>query len=216
KGYHSATDVTRNATWGEESDVEKYFGMMKTKFIDKGIPVINGEFAAFRRKLSPPSDQALHDSSVEYFHRYVVKSAVSKGIIPFHWDTNMGLFNRSTGAVRDKALLDAIMQGAGIGNPTSISDEIMLNVPDEFRLEQNYPNPFNPSTIIEYQLPSNAFVVLKVFDILGREVETLINEHQNEGNHFVQFNASDLLSGVYFYKIEAGTYYDTKKLLLLR
>jgi hypothetical protein len=85
-----------------------------------------------------------------------------------------------------------------------------------YHLYQNYPNPFNSSTIIIYHLPAGAFVVLRVFDVLGREVETLVNEHQNAGNHSVQFNAAKLPSGVYSYKIEAGTYRDTRKLLLLK
>ena len=114
KDYHSATDVIRNATWGEESDVEKYFGLMKTKFVDKGIPVILGEFGAYKRKLSPPSDQALHDASVEYYINYVVHSAVGKGLIPYYWDTNMGLFNRKTGVIINQGVVNAIMQGAGV------------------------------------------------------------------------------------------------------
>jgi aryl-phospho-beta-D-glucosidase BglC (GH1 family) len=118
KGHHSTTDVTRNAALGEESDVEKNFGLMKTKFVDKGIPVIIGEIAAFRRKLKSPSDQALHDSSIEYYHKYVFNSAISKGIIPYYWDVNMGLFDRSNGKILDQRLVNAIVEGAGIGNIT--------------------------------------------------------------------------------------------------
>ena len=123
KDNHSKTDTTRNATWGEENDVDKFFELMKTKFIDKGIPVIIGEFAAFRRKLNPPSDQHLHNASIEYYHRYVVEAAVKKGMIPFHWDINKGLFNRSTGEVIDHGILNAIMQGAGIDDTNSIIDK---------------------------------------------------------------------------------------------
>jgi len=112
KDNHSKTDVNHNATWGEESDVEKYFGYMKTKFVDKGIPVILGEFGAYKRKLSPPSEQALNNASVEYYFKYVVKSAISKGIIPYCWDTPEGLYNRSNGTIIDKGIIDAIMQGA--------------------------------------------------------------------------------------------------------
>jgi endoglucanase len=108
---HSANDTVRNATWGEESEVEKNLGLMKTKFIDKGIPVIIGEFGAFRRKLNSPSDQALHDASIEYYYKYTVKSMVSKGIIPYCWDVNKMLFDRSTGKIIDTALIKAIMQG---------------------------------------------------------------------------------------------------------
>jgi endoglucanase len=111
KDDHSKTDVSRNATWGEESDVEKYFGLMKKKFVDKGIPVIIGEFGVWKRKLSPPSDQALHIASVEYYYKYIVHSAINKGIIPFCWDTNMGLFDRSNGTIVDQGVVNAIMQG---------------------------------------------------------------------------------------------------------
>ncbi len=89
-------------------------------------------------------------------------------------------------------------------------------LPVFFRLEQNYPNPFNPSTTIRYQLPSGSLVVLKVFDLLGREVETLVNERQGPGAHSVNFTAHNLTSGVYFYRLEAGTYRETKKLLLIK
>ena len=216
KGHHSTTDVTRNANWGEESDVEKYFGIMKTKFVDKGIPVIIGEFGAYKRKLSPPSDQDLNNSSVEYYNGYVVKSAINHGLVPFYWDINMGLFDRSKGIILDHGVLDSIIQGAGVRNTTNISGETNSDIPNEFRLEQNYPNPFNPSTHIDYQLPVSAFVVLKVFDILGREVETLINKYQNAGNYSVEFSASNLPSGMYFYRLNTGTYHNTKKLLLLK
>jgi hypothetical protein len=90
------------------------------------------------------------------------------------------------------------------------------NQPGFFKLYQNYPNPFNPSTFINYQLPASALVVLKVFDVLGKEVETLVNERQNAGNHSVQFNASNLPSGVYFYRLEAGTNHMIRKLLILK
>lgn len=85
-----------------------------------------------------------------------------------------------------------------------------------YKLYQNHPNPFNPSTLISYQLPASSLVVLKVFDVLGREIETLVNERQGAGEHSVQFNAFDLASGLYFYRIEAGTYRDTKKAVVLR
>jgi hypothetical protein len=90
------------------------------------------------------------------------------------------------------------------------------NVAPRFILDQNFPNPFNPSTVISYQLPTNALVVLKVFDVLGREVETLVHARQNAGSHSVTFDATNLPSGVYFYRLKAGTYHDTKKLLLLK
>ena len=89
-------------------------------------------------------------------------------------------------------------------------------VPRTFVLEQNYPNPFNPTTTIEYTIPQSRFVSLKVYDILGREVKTLVNQQELPGNYKVQFNGSELASGVYFYRIEAGEFISTKKFLLLK
>jgi hypothetical protein len=90
------------------------------------------------------------------------------------------------------------------------------HLPSAFRLFQNYPNPFNPSTTISYQLSVVSRVSLKVYDVLGREVETLVNERQTAGTHAVKFNATNLPSGVYFCRLQAGTYHETKKLLLLK
>jgi endoglucanase len=111
KDNHSVTDTTRNASWGEESDVDKNFEKMKMQFVDKGIPVIIGEFGASRRKVSSPSDQTLHNASVDAYYRYVVKSTVSKGLIPICWDVPGWLFNRNTGAVLDRGIVNAIQQG---------------------------------------------------------------------------------------------------------
>ena len=86
----------------------------------------------------------------------------------------------------------------------------------EFKLDNNYPNPFNPSTIIQYSLPSNEYVSLKVYDIIGREVTTLVNQQQSAGSYDVEFNASNLTSGIYFYKITAGNFNAVKKMLLVK
>jgi hypothetical protein len=88
--------------------------------------------------------------------------------------------------------------------------------PTEFRLSQNYPNPFNPSTAIRYQLPVASRVKLVVYDILGREVAVLVNDHKDAGYHEVRFYASRLSSGVYFCKLQAGEYVATERMLLLR
>ena len=107
---------------------------------------------------------------------------------------------------------------------TAIRKTINSTFPSSYKLEQNYPNPFNPTTNISYSLPRDGFVTLKVYDILGREVRTLINERQSAGNHSVTFDASDLASGVYFYRLIArpmgthsvGNFVDAKKLVLLK
>ncbi len=88
--------------------------------------------------------------------------------------------------------------------------------PEEFRLCQNYPNPFNPSTTIKYELPRASQVTLSVFDVLSREVSVLVNERENAGAYEVRFDGSGLASGVYFYRLQAGSFVQTKKLLLVR
>jgi hypothetical protein len=89
-------------------------------------------------------------------------------------------------------------------------------LPEKFMLHQNYPNPFNPTTTISFELPIESFVSLKVYDILGKEVATLVSDKLGAGHHEVTFNASELTSGVYLYNIQVGSYTQTKKLLLLR
>jgi len=98
----------------------------------------------------------------------------------------------------------------------NLSANDLIKIPGSTFLRQNYPNPFNPSTVISYQLPSNTLVKLKVYDELGRLVRTLVNENQNTGEHSVTFNASNLSSGVYFYRLSAGGFVQTKKLMLLK
>jgi hypothetical protein len=90
------------------------------------------------------------------------------------------------------------------------------NVPETFALMQNYPNPFNPATVISYQLPVNSYVTLKVYDLLGREVATLVNERKEAGNYSVQWNASGFATGMYLVRIQAGSFIDTKKVLLMK
>ena len=87
--------------------------------------------------------------------------------------------------------------------------------PDKFILEQNYPNPFNPTTQITFQIPIASFVQLEVYDILGRKVTTLLNKEMNAGGYVTEFNASKFASGVYIYRLKAGNYVSSKKMLLL-
>jgi hypothetical protein len=88
--------------------------------------------------------------------------------------------------------------------------------PIHFILFQNYPNPFNPSTAISYSIPKTSLVTIKVYDVLGKEIATLINEEKPAGNYNINFDGSNLTSGVYFYRMQAGNFSETKKLILLR
>ena len=99
---------------------------------------------------------------------------------------------------------------------TGVETQGSLLIPDEYRLEQNYPNPFNPSTTLKYEIPKESYITLKVYDILGREVATLVNKEQKAGYYEVDWNAVSNSSGVYFYRIQAGEFVETKKMVLLR
>jgi hypothetical protein len=98
-------------------------------------------------------------------------------------------------------------------SPVILAD---ISSPVKFELTQNYPNPFNPSTTIEYHLPVNSFVSIIVFDAVGKEISTLVNEFKPAGNYNIIFNGKGLSSGIYFYQMKAGNYIATKKLLLIK
>jgi len=104
------------------------------------------------------------------------------------------------------------------GGQYEYSEEIEVEVigPLTFALEQNYPNPFNPTTTIKYQIPELSFVTLKIYDVLGREVTTLVNEEKLIGNYEVNFNAASLQSGVYFYRLQANNFTQIRKMILLK
>ncbi|CAN5617205.1 hypothetical protein BH10BAC5_BH10BAC5_02400 [soil metagenome] len=143
--------------------------------------------------------------------------------------TNAGLdwtysMNYSGGMVKDILFTDSLTGYALTttgkifkttnGGLTGLSSNLMI--PSRFGLSQNYPNPFNPTTKINYELPSSNFVSLKVYDALGNEVETLVNENQNAGSYPVTFNATNYPSGIYFYKLVTNNYSETRKMILLK
>ena len=100
-----------------------------------------------------------------------------------------------------------------IGNVTGVDDK---DIPESYALLENYPNPFNPYTIIEYQIPKKSFVTLKVYDVLGNEVATLVDEEKAAGNYELTLNAEKLSSGVYFYQLRADSFVKTRKMVLMR
>ena len=138
------------------------------------------------------------------------------------WDAdslNVVVFVQSSGS---KSVYQSAIIGYDELNVTDVKNENIS--PLEFILEQNYPNPFNPGTKIHYTIPSviasrtkqSQLVTLKVFDVLGKEVATLVNEEKPAGSYEVEFNAASLSSGIYFYKIQAGSFVETKKMILMK
>lgn len=110
-------------------------------------------------------------------------------------------------------LIGCIINGVTYGTIVSIKEK---PIDTDFELFQNHPNPFNPITRISFKVPSNTVVKLSVYDILGREIITLVNEEVKAGKHEIEFNGTDLPSGVYFYKIQSQNFVDTKKLVLIK
>jgi hypothetical protein len=104
------------------------------------------------------------------------------------------------------------LSGTGVP-PVSVGEE---GVPITYALSQNYPNPFNPTTLIRYQIPAAAHVTLRLYNLIGQQVGELVNETQVVGRYQVTLDASSLPSGIYFYRITAGNFTETKKLTLLR
>jgi hypothetical protein len=100
-------------------------------------------------------------------------------------------------------------------NPTTGIDS-NKNIPTEYLLYQNYPNPFNPTTRINYSLPENCYVSLKVYDVLGKEIATLVEKEQTQGYYTINFDGSNFPSGIYFYRLTAGKFLGTKKLILIK
>lgn len=98
---------------------------------------------------------------------------------------------------------------------TAVEDQ-PNQTPKKFELEQNYPNPFNPSTIIRYDIPKSVFVSLKIYNILGKEITSLVNEEKKPGEYSITFNAASLPSGIYLYMLNAGSFSETKKFVLLK
>jgi hypothetical protein len=105
--------------------------------------------------------------------------------------------------------------GKGSTTVTGVSN-INSEVPSAFSLSQNYPNPFNPTTNINFSIPKSAFVTLRVYDMLGREVSSLVNTQMQAGNYTADWNAMDASSGIYFYTITAGDFKETKKMMLIK
>ncbi|HEY6914670.1 MAG TPA: cellulase family glycosylhydrolase [Paludibacter sp.] len=201
QGNHSTTDTIRNATWGEESDMDKSLNKMKTKFIDNGIPVLIGEYGAFRKNLSsvsPPSDQALHNASILSWYKYFVKSATSKGIITYCWDTG-GIFNFSTGQIKDKDVVSSIKQGYNEAIATDIKPAIDTKL-------SIYPNPFQTT----FTLNADNLARIKrieITDLVGKMVES-----ENSLSGFHSFGAA-LKPGIYIVRVSGDNWSKSIKVI---
>ncbi len=179
---------------------------------------------------SPPADVWVDNQTGQLHHKYILIDAYTPTSSPV---TITGSFNFSNNATFDNdenylIIHDARVanlylqefyrryQDGGGTNPIGIT-QISAEIPSKFELYQNYPNPFNPSSTIKYQVAKSGNVMLKVYDMLGREVMELVNENQNPGTYSVTFEGTELTSGVYFYSLySGGTKIDSKKMVLVK
>jgi len=143
-----------------------------------------------------------------------VGSKITRFIVP----TSPGVFPASYATPTDQWQKNTPLPGesAPLNTVTGVLEGTKPGLPGAFKLEQNYPNPFNPTTRIAYSVPVRGNISLKVFNLLGQEVATLVNEEKTPGNYFVQFDASKLSSGVYYYRLEAGSFLSVRKMLLIK
>jgi len=128
-----------------------------------------------------------------------------------------GAFNDDLKINHSNRIYAASTQGVFYGEADSIVVSVEKNDPlKTFYLSQNHPNPFNPSTTIRYEIPERSFTTIKIYDVLGKEVATIVNEEKAVGTHTVEFDGTDLSSGIYFYQLKAGNFVETKKMILLK
>jgi len=217
--YHSATNPDRNATWGEETAAESYFQLMKTKFVDQGIPVILGEYSAVKRTSLTGTDLDLHLASREYYYKYVTDAAIRHGLVPIYWDNGyngnngVALFNRNNGAIVDQGALDALIEGAETGTSVEEQQAPKKKAVDQFITA--LPNPVSASTEIQLTLEKAAHVNISVVNILGQEVAYFNNLNFSRGINSVTWNAYNLPTGAYFIIVNNGAHVLTRKVLVV-
>ncbi len=218
----NATDPKKTETWANESYADNQFNKMKTKYIDKGIGVILGEYGTMAR-LNLGSD-ALNKEYAGYrlyYMQYVTGSMARHGLVPVYWDNGgtgdhgMGIFNRSTGAKAYPDIVNAIITAVDTIQTDVKKDDGILK-PTNFLLQQNFPNPFNPTTTISFSLQSRTMVKLKIFDVMGNEVVAIVSGELSPGTYTKQWNAENFSSGIYFYQLQAGANTETRKMILLK
>ncbi len=174
----------------------------------------------YAQRINPDSTFAWQSNSVRLTDQFL-----NAGIVTINPDINYGgavvifFYAGPPSGTGDNLYAKYIGANGVLGGVTSIADKSIIQ-PNDFYLSQNYPNPFNPTTKIKYTIPNVgsglALTVLKVYDILGNEVATLVDEYKPAGKYEVEFNASNLTSGVYLYSIKIGSYIQSKKMILMK
>jgi len=169
-------------------------------FLDESTGYITGEIRVLQGGIILKTT----DSGSTWFH---LQSASNFGLFSiFFTDSEVGYAVGKFGTILKTTS----------GGVSFVEGEEIDEIPTSYNLSQNYPNPFNPTTSIQYAVSSMQFVSIKVYDVLGNEITTLVNEEKPTGIYEVEFNTLDLPSGIYFYKIQAGNFIETKKMVLMK
>lgn len=219
KNYHSTTNAERNATKDEESIVEFNFEKMKTKFIDKGIPVIIGEYLAIKRTALTEPDLSLHIASRNYFLKYVTESALRHGIIPFYWDAgnngNNGsaLFNRNTGEIVDQSAIDSIMAGAA-NVTTSVEGETRTETRSTIEYVKAVAQGSSSAALLLY-LTKTENADVAIYNILGQRVAHFNNRYFYKGLNKMIISTGNLAAGTYIIGVKTGNKMLTNKFMIL-
>ncbi|RPI18244.1 MAG: T9SS C-terminal target domain-containing protein [Ignavibacteriae bacterium] len=215
----SGTDIMQYDTAG--TFVAAFHSSTSLNFAQQLIQLPNGEIAV--AGFSSPSGIVILSSTGTYV-RTLTGVTGNRGVylLPngnFLTTNGTGLHevDDTTGTLVRTIMAGANFQFIDLFNPTMVGVQNgSSNIPFEYKLENNYPNPFNPRTIINYQLPAAGYVKLTVYDVMGKEISVLVNERQNAGRYEIEFNGDNLPSGIYFYRLSADGYNETKKMILIK
>ena len=208
--------------------------------LDDGYPALNHEYKYFKLNAIQGETWVVPDPAVvtqnlfieifdsinasifnewTYIEKYYIHDSIFIYNYGEFWNPKFGLISNANDQGEPVDILTGcVLDGVVYGDTSTVVgiQELHVEVFD-YRLEQNYPNPFNPSTTIKYEIPSDNFVTLRIFDVLGNEVTTLVNEEKHGGSYTIKFNASNLASGIYFYQLKVNNHYiKSKKMILMR
>ncbi|MEJ2616433.1 MAG: kelch repeat-containing protein [Ignavibacteriaceae bacterium] len=200
-------------TWKQKADMHTARGWHTASVVDGKIYVIGGASDSY----TDPNISSIEvynpdtDTWTIVGEMLTVRRMFSASVVDGNIYTIGGITDGWSNKANASAKVEVFNPGINITDISEINTEIK-----QYSLHQNYPNPFNPSTTIKYSIPKQSYVTLKLYDILGREVATLVNAEKPSGNYQVEFNAANLPSGVYFYRIQAGSFNQVRKMLLIK
>lgn len=229
--YSVTIEVSLQSGSGTAGVVQIEFSFNSTSLSYPFIPqkdtdyMLHGDFDLYAtQNITRPGENIIRISLLTLGTPPVPIDTSLTNIITFYFNLN------GNGGASDLVWLQtdiapAFLQGNyELGNWPNLTEQLPIwtsislyeKMPGEYKLYQNYPNPFNPTTMIEFSLPEATLVVMKVFNVTGREVEELVNEEVSAGNHQVVFDGSNYSSGIYYYKITADNYFQVHKMILIR